>query len=211
MRASEAQENITKALVGYVLDRKAVVKGSVNPHFKSNFADLADVKDPTDPVLAKHGLFLAQHPETVDGQLYLTSRLMHVSGEWQESTMELYATQQNPQAAGSAITYGKRQTYCAITGVAPRGDDDDGNAATAATPSHTFEKRKRPNTKPTDYITANEANEITEILNLIEDESKRNTAKQDFVSVFGKPTEVVTGMADRARDYAQGKLEESMR
>ena len=60
-------------------------------------------------------------------------------------------------------------------------------------------------------ISANEAAEITDVLNLIEDEHKRAAAKQDFVAVFGKPTEVVTGMADRARDYAQGKLEESMR
>jgi len=129
MLTSESQVEITKALVAYVLDRPEVVKGSVNPHFGSTFADLADIKQPTDPALARHGLFLTQHPETVDGNLVLTSRLMHISGEWQESTMDLYATQNSPQAAGSAITYGKRQAFCGITGVAAKGEDDDGQKA----------------------------------------------------------------------------------
>ena len=209
MRTSESQVEISKALADFHAEMTSVKKGSANPFFKSNYADLSDIKSAADPLLAKHGLSVTQHPEGSHDDQVLTTRLMHASGEWQESTMPLYIPKADAQGQGSAVTYGRRYAYSAIVGIAT--EDDDGNAATATTPSHTFEKRKRPNTKPTDYITANEANEITEILNLIEDESKRNLAKLDFVSVFGKPTEVVTGMADRARDYAQGKLEESMR
>ena len=130
MRTSESQVEITKALVAFKREPLLILKGSTNPHFNSKFADLADIKDPADPALAKHGLVLTQHPETIDGELYLTSRLMHVSGEWQESTMELYVPKSDAQSAGSALTYGKRQAYTAITGVAPRGEDDDGQAAT---------------------------------------------------------------------------------
>lgn len=130
MRTSDSQVEITKALVAFKLENVTIIKGSTNPHFGSAFADLADIKDPTDPALAKHGLVLVQHPETVDGVQCLTSRLMHVSGEWQESTMELYVPKADAQSMGSALTYGKRQSFTAISGVAPKGEDDDGQAAT---------------------------------------------------------------------------------
>ena len=205
MRTSESQVEISKALADFHAEMPSVKKGSANPFFKSNYADLSDIKSAADPLLAKHGLSVTQHPEGSHDDQVLTTRLMHASGEWQESTMPLYIPKADAQGQGSAVTYGRRYAYSAIVGIAT--EDDDGNAAASSGPV----ARKRPKTTPTEYITANEAAEITDILNLIEDEDKRNAAKQDFVSVFGKPTEVRPGMADRARDYAQGKLEESMR
>lgn len=211
MRKSESIAELAKALAKAQAkmpvvrkEHTATVPLKSGGQFSYKYADLADTIQAALPVLAENGISLVQSPAGGLNDQWLTILLIHESGEWLEDDMPLYMPKADAQGQGSAITYARRYQLSAFIGVAPDADDD-GGAATAAAPK----RQRRQPTEP-EYITANEANEITEILNLIVDESKRNLAKQDFVSVFGKPTEVVTGMADRARDYAQGKLEESV-
>ena len=37
-----------------------IEKGSINPHYKSKYADLADINKATTPSLSKHGLCIIQ-------------------------------------------------------------------------------------------------------------------------------------------------------
>ena len=48
---------------------------------------------------------------------------MHVSGQWVESEFVLPIVKQDPQAAGSAITYARRYALQSIAGI-PTADDD---------------------------------------------------------------------------------------
>jgi hypothetical protein len=108
-------------------------KDSVNPFFKSRYADLATCRNILVPILAQHGLSVMQTPtfyQLPSGEVEptLTTTLVHVSGEWCRSTMLLSATKDDPQGMGSAITYARRYSLLAITGTTGV-DDDDGNAA----------------------------------------------------------------------------------
>jgi hypothetical protein len=120
------------ALVAAQGDLRNPLKDSVNPFFKSRYADLATVRDTVVPTLAAHGLAVIQMPSTLNGQPALSSTLCHKSGEWMRSTMLLCPAKTDPQGIGSALTYARRYALQAIAGVTAE-DDDDGNAASNPT------------------------------------------------------------------------------
>lgn len=121
----------------------------VNPHFKSKYADLAEIRDATIPVLAKHGIACTQTMEMRDGMWLLVTALRKGDGVI-ESVYPLPHSDK-PQAQGSAITYAKRYTLSAICGISAD-EDDDGNAAQETKP----QERKNTVRQPED------AKEITE-------------------------------------------------
>jgi len=102
-------------------------RDSVNPHFRSKYADLASVWDACREPLSKNGLAVIQPVQAKGAQVTVTTILAHKSGEWISSDLTLNAAQNTPQAIGSAITYGRRYALASMVGVAP--DDDDGEAA----------------------------------------------------------------------------------
>ena len=109
-------------------------KDSVNPHFKSRYADLATVLKTVRPVLARHGIALVQATRVEDdGRVLLITRLL-----WRDEEVVGYypisPVKNDPQGMGSAMTYARRYALQAIVGVAAD-DDDDGNAASAPKPS----------------------------------------------------------------------------
>lgn len=132
MKRSESIKELATALAKAQGDIKEASKDSTNPHFKSNYADLASVWEVCRGPLSKNGLSIIQSPSTKeDGSIILTTILLHASGEYYEEELQLFPRDKTPQSMGSAITYGRRYALMAIVGVAPGGDekDDDGNAA----------------------------------------------------------------------------------
>lgn len=108
---------------------KHALKSSVNPHFKSRYADLASVWDAVREPLHANGLCIMHELVDVEGRLHLRTILGHVSGESRESLMPVHAKDfSNPQSVGSAITYARRYALSAMLGIVAD-DDDDGNAA----------------------------------------------------------------------------------
>lgn len=108
---------------------------SQNPHFKSQFASLAAVRNAVVPVLAKHGISTSQDLRTVEGGVACTTILTHASGQQMRfGPLEMPASKQDAQGFGSAATYARRYSLMAVCGVV--GDvDDDGNQAAASAPS----------------------------------------------------------------------------
>ena len=123
-------KELAAALVAAQAEFSAVPKTAENPFFHSKYADLASVVKAAQPVLAKHGLAVSQHPTVVDGEPSLTTYLLHSSGQSLQSTMRLCAAKHDPQGQGAAITYARRFAYQAVLGLVAD-DDDDGNRATA--------------------------------------------------------------------------------
>jgi hypothetical protein len=125
-----APTTIADALSAAQLEIADPPKDSVNPHFKSRYADLATVLKTVRPVLARHGIAVVQTTDIQDGVTVLRTRLL-----WRDeeiiSTYPVTPTQATPQGLGSALTYARRYALQAIVGVAAD-DDDDGNAASAA-------------------------------------------------------------------------------
>lgn len=126
--ASSGLSSLTKALVKAQAELKNANLNKVNPHFKSKYADLAEIRDTVMPVLSKHGIALVQYTQIGSAGFYLVTRLMHESGEMIESRFPLPDNVEKPQQMGSAITYARRYTMAAICGITAE-EDDDGNAA----------------------------------------------------------------------------------
>lgn len=103
-------------------------KDKINPHFRSSYADLANVLDACRDALAANGLSVTQIPSLSGNAVTVTTLLLHASGEWVSSSLSMPLSKGDAQGVGSAITYARRYALAAIVGVAQ--DDDDGNGAT---------------------------------------------------------------------------------
>lgn len=102
-------------------------KGSLNPHFKSKYADLAEVLNTVRPVLSANGLSVIQSPSFDGGICHVTTTLAHSSGGYIHGTMSCVPAKQDGQGIGAATTYLRRYSLAAVCGVAQ--EDDDGNTA----------------------------------------------------------------------------------
>lgn len=129
-----AHKNVWTALAAAQTQMGKLVKDSLNPHFKSKYADLADVMATALPALNANGLTI-YHQITNEGRTMRTV-LMHGESETAiECDVPLIVAKNDMQGFKSATTYAKRIGAESVTGLAP--DDDDGNAAAAAAPKPT--------------------------------------------------------------------------
>lgn len=129
-----------------------------NPFFKSKYATLAQVRDTVTPALTKHGLCIIQATSADDSRIVLSTRLLHKSGQWIESTYPVAIGK--PQEMGSAITYARRYCLSAICGIASE-EDDDGNEAQKSPPiAPTIPKAFTPATGPTKHGTLEDKDEL---------------------------------------------------
>ena len=124
MNRSDSIANISAALNAAQKELGSVKKGALNPHFKSNYADLTAVIDAVKETLNKHGITILQ-PHTDN---CVETVLLHTSGEYLSSlTPIILAKENNPQALGSAISYARRYGLQSL--VCLPAEDDDGEAA----------------------------------------------------------------------------------
>jgi hypothetical protein len=128
MKTSETIAKIAPALLKAQKSITFASKDSLNPHFKSKYADLGSVIEAVKPALNDSGIAFVQTTGTSDpGILAMTTRLLHESGEWMEDTATCPLPKNDPQGYGSACTYLRRYSLAAIVGLYQ--DDDDGNGA----------------------------------------------------------------------------------
>ena len=128
MRTSETLSKIAPALLKAQGAITFASKDAANPFFKSKYANLPTVIDAVKPALNSAGIvFIQTASPSESGTLSLTTRLIHESGEWIEDTATAPLAKNDPQGYGSAITYLRRYSLAAITGLYQ--DDDDGQEA----------------------------------------------------------------------------------
>jgi hypothetical protein len=123
MKTSESIKAISNALIKFHESVGKVNKESTNPFFKSKYASLPQILEVINKPLLDARLVLVQFPE---GNYGLTTRLIHESGEWLESTYEMQPVKHSPQDAGQVITYQRRYAIGAILSLTID-EDDDGN------------------------------------------------------------------------------------
>lgn len=134
MRTSEQINEIAAALAKAQLGVKSALKDSFNPGFKSKYADLSAVKDAIGDCLSKNDIAVIQAHGILDtGQVVLSTRLMHKSGQWVESQYLIKPIKEDPQGYASATTYARRISLASMVGVVAD-EDDDGNAASQRGP-----------------------------------------------------------------------------
>jgi hypothetical protein len=137
MNRSESIKEIAVALCKFQAEVKNPSNNATNPMYKSKYSTLDNVINTVKPVLSKFGLSYIQSPSTSEDGLHMgtTTLLMHESGEWIESDPVVLPAYKlgkdgvkiyDAQAAGIAITYGRRYSLSSLLGVSSE-DDDDAN------------------------------------------------------------------------------------
>lgn len=132
MERSEGIAELAKALSKFQGAVRSVPKTSLNPFYKSKYADLDAIWEMCRKPLSDNMLCLIQTPLEVEGKLYLETMLLHSTGEWLKAQLPINAQKSDPQSVGSAITYARRYAMSAMLGISTD-EDDDANAATVRT------------------------------------------------------------------------------
>ena len=127
MYQSEQINELVTALSKAQQEIGPAYKDTVNPFFKSKYADLSSVWSACKQPLTKNGLAVLQTVEYKDERMFLVTTLAHSSGQWMRSCMPIISAKQDAQGIGSAITYMRRYSLAAMVGVTT--EDDDGNSA----------------------------------------------------------------------------------
>lgn len=122
-------------------------KDSVNPHFRSRYADLASVVDAIREPLAKHGLFFRQEASVQDHSVTVTTDVCNHYGSCiRFGSVTIPVSRADAHAIGSALTYARRYGLLML-GLTP--EDDDGNEAVGARqPEKAAQPAKSPAPSP---------------------------------------------------------------
>jgi hypothetical protein len=100
-------------------------KNSANPHFRSRYADLAEVLNTVRPVFAQHGIAIVQAPSFDGALVTVTTALVHSGGGRVTSEMSCVPAKSDSQGVGACATYLRRYSLAAMAGIAQ--EDFDGN------------------------------------------------------------------------------------
>lgn len=152
MLKSEQINELSAALAKAQGQIEGAKKSSSNPFFKSKYADLAECWNTCREALTANEISVIQMPEEINenGRLNITTMLAHSSGQYISSTLTMTVTKLDPQAIGSAITYGRRYALAAMVGLAQ--EDDDGEKAMA----RQEKKDKKPVESPINITSVSE-------------------------------------------------------
>lgn len=146
MNKSEQINELATALSKAQGELENASKSSNNPHFKSRYADLAEILNTIRPVFSQHGLAVTQCPSFEGGIASVETVLMHSSGQWISSVISAPCSKQDAQGVGSAITYCRRYALAAVAGIAQ--EDDDANSAVGYAPRQQAQQRPPQQSSP---------------------------------------------------------------
>ena len=121
---------LSKAMIEVQKNLLPAFKDAENPFVHTRYATLNSVMDACRDALLQQGILLTQYPVPVEGDcLGLVTKFVHAeSGQYQASLAVIPLAKRDPQAMGSAFTYGRRYALSAMLGIVPE-VDDDANAA----------------------------------------------------------------------------------
>lgn len=127
MNTDKATPELFAALAKAQGEIENAAKNAANPHFRSKYADLAEVLNTVRPVFARHGLSLIQSTG-FDGSLVSVETVVaHEGGGLISSKASCVPAKTDAQGVGSATTYLRRYSAAAMAGIAQ--EDDDGQSA----------------------------------------------------------------------------------
>ena len=204
MNTSQSVTKLSQAMLKVQQQLQPAIKDARNSFVGNDYATLNSVMETCKDALISHGIWLTQLPtpapvELGTGHIGLETKLIHAeSGEWISSTTVIPLPKNDPQGMGSAITYARRYSLCAMLGIVT--EDDDANAA-CGHPKNTRSQRRplegnlsknRPNRDSTsgkNFSGASEAQQSNQVqLPNIDGVSYRNVLADD-----GRTCIVATG------------------
>lgn len=200
MKTSESIKTISTALAEFQKTTDNPKNTATNPFFKSKYAPLPDIINHIRENLSKNGLSVFQSTGgDGDGSIYVTTRLLHTSGEFIESDPLYIKLEKNTaQGAGSSITYARRYSLSAILNLSSE-EDNDGNHPTQPTaePKNVPQNEDKP---PTNTISEPQRkrmfaiagenkvsnDEVKAIVEYYGYESSKDILKKDYEKICGQ-------------------------
>jgi hypothetical protein len=127
MNQSESIAKLAAALVKAQSEMPEIPMDGENPHYRSKFSTLGAVIEKVRPVFAANGLAVLQLPSGNNGEVGLTTRIIHSSGEWIENELIMAVPGgANPgQEVGKLVTYLRRYGLASAAGVYSEEDTDN--------------------------------------------------------------------------------------
>jgi hypothetical protein len=125
MNFEHATPDLFAALAAAQAEVENANKNSANPHFRSRYADLAEVLNSVRPVFAAHGIAIVQAPSFDGALVTVTTALVHGSGGRITSELSCVPAKSDSQGVGACATYLRRYSLAAMAGIAQ--EDLDGN------------------------------------------------------------------------------------
>ena len=126
VRQSETIGKLALALSKAQNEFNKAISESQNPFYRSKYADLSTIINATREALFLNEIALMQFVSGDQNSISVTTKLVHSSGEWLESTISGKPAKQDCQQQGAVITYLRRYAQAAILNIAQ--EDDDGNS-----------------------------------------------------------------------------------
>jgi hypothetical protein len=143
MKHSEQLEQLAGGLAVAQGQMEGALKTSVNPFYKSRYADLKSVWGACRKPLSDNGLAVVQtvrceytgvnadvaalaaavREQTMPPAVIVTTLLIHVSGQWISEELTMWPKDNTPQAIGSCTSYARRYSLAAMVGVYQADDD----------------------------------------------------------------------------------------
>lgn len=128
MNTEKATPDLLAALAAAQGEIENATKNAKNPHFKNNYADLAECLNTIRPVFSAHGLAVIQSAGHFDGAMVtVTTIITHKTGGMISSESTCVPAKTDAQGIGAATTYLRRYSVAAMCGIAQ--EDDDGQSA----------------------------------------------------------------------------------
>jgi len=129
MKTSDTIGEVGGALALAQGEMSSAKRDGKNSHYGNRYTTLDSLLEAAKPALSKHGLSVIQASgaEGVEGEVLgsVTTRLVHKSGEWVESTLRVpLADRLSYQEVGKALTYLRRYSLAGLVGIAGEVDDD---------------------------------------------------------------------------------------
>jgi hypothetical protein len=149
--------------------------------YKYKYADLSDIFSTISETLMKFELAITQFFNEEGQESYVTTMLIHSSGQWIKSVLRL-SNHEKIQQLGSEITYLRRYALSSILGIAAD-DDEDGAAANETTRKKAQEKALPPK----GVLTDEQKNELIDLCVQVDDIKFMN----QFIAYYG-----VTSVSD---------------
>ena len=117
-------KTIYQALLKAQSEFPNIKKSENNPFFKSKYAGLESVLEVVLPILHENGLFIIQSPISEGDRVGVQTSIFSENGEEIKSSFTMALAKNDPQGAGSAITYAKRYALIGMLGLNLESDDD---------------------------------------------------------------------------------------
>ena len=151
METSETKAELFKAFANFKKKLKQPLKDANNPFFKSKYVPLENVVQVVDEAMTDTGLSYTQEiADLEEWYLRVDTIVLHESGEYMViKGSKVKPVKNDPQSAGSAITYARRYSLSTAFGIASD-PDDDGNGA-----SQQPKAKPKPELTPEQKVTAN--------------------------------------------------------